>query len=205
VRTANQKGELKEHRRREILSAAAKAFAEKGYHPTTIEEISETVDLAKGTIYLYFPSKEALFLAVIEDGVQRMVELIDEAANLRGRIQERLTTLLNAMLIFHWENQDFFRLFIKEASALERNSQDDLRSKCVRLHEMLLAHLNRIMGQGIQQGELRSMDPSTLSTLFLAIVHALSYRGLRNATLPAFASSAPLIVDCFLSGVQARA
>ncbi len=73
------------------------------------------------------------------------------------------------------------------------------------LHEDLLSHLDRIMRKAIDQGELRKIDPSTLSTLFLAIVHSLSYRGLCRATLPDFAASAPLIVDCFLYGVQPEA
>jgi AcrR family transcriptional regulator len=205
VKNRSEKGGAREHRRREILNAATKAFADKGYHPTTIEEISKAVKLAKGTLYLYFSGKEALFLAVIEDGVQRMVELIDETSHLRGSIHERLTILLNGLLMFHWERQDFFRLFIKEAATLEKNSQDELRRRCMLLHEALLSHLDRIMGKAIEQGELRKIDPSTLSTLFLAIVHSLSYRGLCCATLPDFAASAPLIVDCFLHGVQAEA
>jgi AcrR family transcriptional regulator len=57
--------EEKEERRGEILAAAKKVFARKGYHGTTIAEIAKTARLSYGSIYWYFDSKDALFHALM--------------------------------------------------------------------------------------------------------------------------------------------
>ena len=63
-------------RRNQILDAAAVVFAEKGFHPTTIQDIAKTAGIAGGTIYNYFDSKPALLMGIFE----RMRESIMEDA-----------------------------------------------------------------------------------------------------------------------------
>ena len=72
----------KEERRAEILAAAKKVFARKGYHATTIAEIAKTAKLSYGSIYWYFDSKEALFHELMES----------EGQALRRHVTEALTT-----------------------------------------------------------------------------------------------------------------
>ncbi len=54
----------KEARRTQILDAAVRCFARTGYYATTIEDVVRETDLSRGALYLYFPSKEALYLAI---------------------------------------------------------------------------------------------------------------------------------------------
>lgn len=56
----------KEARRTQILDAAVRCFARTGYYATTIEDVVRETDLSRGTLYLYFPSKEALYLAIAD-------------------------------------------------------------------------------------------------------------------------------------------
>ncbi len=56
----------KETRRTQILDAAVRCFARTGYYATTIEDVVRETDLSRGALYLYFPSKEALYLAISE-------------------------------------------------------------------------------------------------------------------------------------------
>jgi len=58
--------EIKERRRREILETAAEVFAKSGYHMTEVDVIADKLGVGKGTIYRYFPSKQKLFTAVME-------------------------------------------------------------------------------------------------------------------------------------------
>ena len=64
--------EEKEGRRREILAAAKKVFARKGYHATTIADIAKAAKLSYGSIYWYFESKDALFLALMAHEVEAL-------------------------------------------------------------------------------------------------------------------------------------
>src|SRR6267154_3540256 len=74
---------LKEKQRQEretlILQAAEEVLMEKGYHETSIDEIAARVGIAKGTVYLHFPSKEDLVIAIFERDMQQLLQYIDTA------------------------------------------------------------------------------------------------------------------------------
>jgi AcrR family transcriptional regulator len=65
-----------EQRRKEICAAALELFSSKGFHETTMEEVANAAGVAKGTIYLYFESKEHLLLALKRDFMAGLTEAI---------------------------------------------------------------------------------------------------------------------------------
>src|SRR6266567_8671848 len=67
-----------EFRRSEILSAATKVFGSKGFEGTRMDDIAEEADLAKGTVYIYFQSKDEIYEAVVEQVVTEIVALTAE-------------------------------------------------------------------------------------------------------------------------------
>src|SRR5580698_8846673 len=69
----------KEGRRTDILAAAKKVFARKGYHATTIADIAKAARLSYGSIYWYFDSKDALFHALMEAQGQALRDHVTEA------------------------------------------------------------------------------------------------------------------------------
>lgn len=73
--------ELQERRRREILLAAIDLFARKGFQRTEVQEIADAAGVAKGTVYRYFESKEALFLAAADLSMRELAESIDRVVD----------------------------------------------------------------------------------------------------------------------------
>ena len=67
-----------------LIEAATRLFAEKGYAATNVQEIAQEAGVATGTFYLYFPSKEALFLTLIQNLYQKMMEGIEEERRKAG-------------------------------------------------------------------------------------------------------------------------
>ena len=63
-------------RKQEIISAAIKLFAKKGYEHTTLDEIAEASEFGKGTIYNYFQSKEEIYLAIVEDLLNQNIRML---------------------------------------------------------------------------------------------------------------------------------
>lgn len=92
---------LKEKQRQErealILQAAEDAFAEKGYHNTSIDEIAARVGIAKGTVYLHFSCKEELVVAIFTRDMQRLLEEIEAAAAAESTARAKLEALLRCM------------------------------------------------------------------------------------------------------------
>src|SRR5947199_10403038 len=70
---------LAERRREEILDAAARLFAERGYSETDTQVLAEELGVGKGTLYRYFPSKRELFLAAADRVMRRLRQRIDES------------------------------------------------------------------------------------------------------------------------------
>jgi TetR/AcrR family transcriptional regulator len=82
----------KEARPGEIIAAALKIWIEQGFAATRLEDIARSADIAKGTIYLYFPSKEALFEAALKD---RLIAMMDRADAMAQDFEGNTEELLN--------------------------------------------------------------------------------------------------------------
>lgn len=83
----------KEHRKEEIVDAAQKVFFEKGLHVATVDEIAEAAELSKGTIYVYYKSKEDLYLAVVMRGMQILHDMIERVIESEHNVVKALTRL----------------------------------------------------------------------------------------------------------------
>jgi TetR/AcrR family transcriptional regulator, repressor for uid operon len=73
-------GRRGEPRRRQLVDAAIRCFEEKGFHGTSMAQISETAGMSVGHIYHYFPAKEALIAAIVEKKLDEIIERMAEAA-----------------------------------------------------------------------------------------------------------------------------
>ena len=71
----------KEQRRNEILDAAEKVFFSKGFNNATMDEVAETAELSKGTLYLYFKNKEDLYFAITQRSMTILRSMFQDAVN----------------------------------------------------------------------------------------------------------------------------
>src|SRR6266852_7801985 len=92
---------LKEKQRGErealILQVAEEVLMEKGYYETSIDEIAARVGIAKGTVYLHFPSKEDLVIAILERNAQAVVELVEAMMSAPLLARDKLEAILRFM------------------------------------------------------------------------------------------------------------
>lgn len=88
----------KEATRERLLEAAEAVFAQKGYYETAIDEIVKQSSTSKGSVYFHFPSKENLFLAVMDHLGNRLIQRVEQAIDHQSEPQERLETALNTTL-----------------------------------------------------------------------------------------------------------
>lgn len=101
-------------RREEILDAAAKTFAERGYPNTDVQVVADLLGVGKGTIYRYFPSKRQLFLAAADRGMRRLRMQIDASIADIDEPLERIARGICAYLAFFDANPEFIELLIQE-------------------------------------------------------------------------------------------
>src|SRR4051812_18242419 len=93
----------------EIVRAARRLFAHRGYARTNIEDIAEAAGVAKGTIYLYFPSKEAVFAEVLETDLETLTTETIETTSAAATLEGRLRAFLDLRVRYMQEHQEFLR------------------------------------------------------------------------------------------------
>ena len=169
--------EQKQIRREAILTATLRLFAEREYGAITMAEVAEAVQLVKGTLYLYFPTKEALFLALLEDQLNDWFAALDvglAAITSVGAI-EQVVALFDGTL---GERPALTRLLAILYTILERNI--DLMT-ARQFKQRLSAHLGAT--GPLLEGALSFLQPGD-GTVVLLQCHALVV-GLRSMADPA--------------------
>ena len=147
----------KQDRPGELLEAALDLFVEKGFAATRAEEVALRAGVSKGTLFLYFPSKEELFKAVVMENVARPVaEGITEAAQFKGNSGELLTW----MMLEWWRRygatkaSGISKLMMSEAGNFPELA-DFFRTNVI-LPAQSLVRL--VLQRGIESGEFRAID-----------------------------------------------
>src|SRR5437867_9739630 len=98
--------EHRARRREDILEGAVKLFAQHGYTDTDMQILADTVQVAKGTIYRYFPSKRALFLAATDQIMRKLRQAIDKSITGIDDPLDRIERATRAFLGFFADRLD---------------------------------------------------------------------------------------------------
>lgn len=106
--------ELLERRRSEILNAATTVFANRGFAATDVQEIADKTGVGKGTVYRYFPSKECLFLAAVDNGMRNLKTAVDAAAATGKHPLAQVAEGVRAYLKFFDEHPEIVELLVHE-------------------------------------------------------------------------------------------
>jgi AcrR family transcriptional regulator len=114
---------LVSRRQREILDVATRVFAERGFRATDTQLVADAAGVGKGTLYRYFPSKEALFLAAVDRGMHRLRAEVDAAARDAADPLERIARAVRAYLGYFDANPELVELFILERSEFKHRAQ----------------------------------------------------------------------------------
>jgi AcrR family transcriptional regulator len=140
-----------EERRRQILDAAVRTFAQKGYHACRVSDIAEAAGVAYGLVYHYFESKEAVLEAIFRDTWGMMLKAIEAVEETEDSPREQLRKTA-AIVLRTWRNDpDLVRVLVREVTRSGEQMQREVG-------EIALAFeaLQRIVKRGQDQGVFRN-------------------------------------------------
>jgi AcrR family transcriptional regulator len=140
--------------RAKLLAAAGEEFARVGLERANIDAISLAAGYAKGTIYNYFPSKEELFLAVVEEASAQATASGAAPANVAAR--ERLAAMLAGFCAWAGNNDPLARVLVRECLM----GTPGLYPRVIGAEAPLVGELEAIIRQGAADGELRDDLPA---------------------------------------------
>lgn len=156
----------------ELMAAALRLFAERGYAGTRLEDVAANAGVSKATVYLYFENKERLFEAVIRETVTPRVEqanaLIDAFEGSTPNLVRTLLTLLESLL------DGPFPAVIKLVIAESGNFPQLARLWADVAIRRVAALLHRVVARGVDRGEFRPVNPADVAPLIAAPVLLLA-------------------------------
>jgi AcrR family transcriptional regulator len=188
--------------REEILSAAEKVFAAKGFFPTTMSDIAREAEFGTGTLYNYFKSKEDLYFTLIDEKVEEINRLVRTELSQTTSAIHRIKKVLGLQFEFIEQNRDFFRIYISERNRFEWTIKDELGKG---LHEKMVTYiliLAEVMMQGIREGEFKPLDPVDLAHGLVGIVNSFVSEWLISRKPYPLISKLDTVLEIFLGGVQ---
>lgn len=160
-------------RKEQILAAAATCFSRKGYYRTTMADIVTESGLGKGTLYWYFDSKKALFVSLFQATMEQFRqkwEAISADQSLGAREK-----LVASLALFRADLAGFVPIsgLAMEAWELIR-SDEDTGLATRELYEPYLEIMDRILQQGVAEGEFHVEAPRSTALVLLTLLDGIT-------------------------------
>ncbi len=158
-------------RRTEIINIASQLFSEKSYHDVTMDEVASKVGVAKGTIYLYFDSKERLYLEILEDGYEAIESLFEKEIAKGDPAPEKLKKVLKLIFRFYRQNLDVLRILSRDETHLIREHYEfteHWRLRRIKLYE-------KILEKGVKEGSFYPINTELTALIIFGLVRSVMF------------------------------
>ncbi len=187
-------------RRDEVLRAARRLFARKGYQRTTMVEIAAGSELALGTLYQLFSSKEAILCSLLEEYIDVLISKVREAIAGTPDARGQLERIVRTQLAFSQDNADVLRLYLSGWTGYEYTVRHLFGARIDTKYEEYLALLATVFRRGARTGAFLPVPPRRLAIALAGMIHALIRRWLREKKLNLMAEGEALLA-LLLGGV----
>ena len=167
----SSKDNITDERRQQILSAAAACFAEKGYHRTTMDDIVRVSGLSKGSLYWYFNSKRALFLALVERFMAQFAVGIAEANHANLPAATRLENITQDTIDLLQAEAGLLPLMMEFWSGIFQD--DDIQAVMRAAYQSYRQELSQVIQQGVDREEFRSVNSTEVAAMLIAAIDGL--------------------------------
>lgn len=152
---------VQRERRRQILEAAVRAFARKGYHGCRVSDVAREAGVAYGLVYHYYGSKEALLDAIFKETWGAMLATVSSVAEVDAPASERVRKVSEIVLRTWKRDPDLVRVLVREVT---RSAHVQLETDEI---ELAMAALQRIIEQGQRDGEFAdAVDPRLAAAIW---------------------------------------
>ena len=165
----------KQKRYHEILSAAEVIFARDGYNTTSMDTIAEEAELSKGTLYLYFKTKEQLFFSILENKIDMFTEKLKLDLSNGVSLRDLVERIVSDQLNFLSENKYFFKLAISEQCKIDQVPTSNLREKYIDKQIKLYALVEDSLKKYIPETAKYSAKTLTLSLIGAINSHMMNW------------------------------
>ena len=201
--TSERRAREKAQRRQQILDAARQEFFERGFHRPTVDDVAARAEVSKGTIYLYFVSKEEILAHLLLEGLDLLLAEMEGAYNPQSSPEAALRALAGAYLRFCQSHPHHFRLIMAfDRGRFEESISPELYQQVLNQSLQGLELVAQTIEMGKTSGVFQVDDPwqaagsvwAALNGVLVLMAHPLRQRMLRNDLETMFEATLDLVV-----------
>ncbi len=159
-----------------ILDAAIDVFAQKGYHDTRVDEIVDASKTSKGAVYFYFPSKQDIFLAIVDKFANLLAGRLDKAMSEQAHGVERVSLALSICLNTFEQYRSLAKVFLVQAAGLGVAFEN----KQIEIHTRFAGLIQKQLDDAVQEGDLPPIDTEVAAYVWMGAIYDLVIRWVRT-------------------------
>ena len=187
--------------RREIMDAALRVFARKGFFNATLDEISEEAEFSKGALYLYFSNKEDLLYSIMKEKSIVFTEILHDTLQGTSSFRKELRDFFMAYARLSFKEKDFSTVLMGQHAAgfpaLSPERAKELQNSHDEFDKIVLQHINR----AIEHGELRNMNPEAINGVIQGAIKNMMVIRWNCKTLDELLTGVDLFIDILFNGI----
>ena len=191
---------VSEFRCSEILEAARSVFARKGFNHATVDDIAEAAGVAKGTIYLYFPSKREIYLETLRQGLVALQEEVRQSMESAPDAAGKVLAFIHTRLASSERNRDFIRIYYTEFNNMLIHPAH-VREEFRDLYDRQAAALARVLEDGIRRRLVRQLDAAVTARIIYDMTRGLIAQRLLGWSGASVDEDAGFLFDVIWKGV----
>ena len=168
---------ITEYRCDALLEAATRVFGKHGFDAATMEQIAREADVAKGTTYLYYRSKQSIYDAALSRGLAELDQWTREALDRAPNLHDAIAAFVTARAEYFLEHRDFFRMYVAAISR-QITSVKPRASEFQAMVDRQTRRLEAAIARGVARGEIRHVDPAAAALAVFDLTRGLVARGI---------------------------
>lgn len=194
---------LADFRAAEILDSARSIFSAKGFDRATIQDIAAAAGIAKGTVYLYYPSKRAVFAAALREELTRQVALTTNALAQGDAVQDQVRSFIRAKAEYYERRPEAYSLFFSHLGlAWASRARVEREVEGGRLVQ--IRALEAVLRRAARRGSIRRGPVAGMAFALFDLMRGLVERRVRGWSTASLDGDVEATVQLFWGGVMRR-
>ncbi len=187
-------------RTREILAAARRLMEQKGADALIMDEIAQAAGVAKGTIYLYFQSKDELIQALLSQVGEAIILDLEAILAKSDPPPEKLRQVVNLLLHYVDRESTLFPVYLREL-VRSKSGREITLSSLQGLEERIVTLITQVFAEGIAAKQFIPADPRLLTFLLKGLGRAVGYYQMTRDQKDTVQEALPVVLTLLFSGI----